>query len=73
MGFDTKNTARVGRGQTGLAAGLPGNPIVYITGGLSGQDGTGFNPVSKATMVAENVRAETSDTLKRRAVGFRGL
>ena len=73
MGFDTKNTARVGGGNTGLSPGLPGNPISYITGNLSGQDGTGFEPVGKQVLKNENFRAETSDTLKRRTVGFRGL
>lgn len=72
MGTDTKKAAGVGGGYGGRT-GSPKAAVRYITGGMVGQDGTGFEPVQKANQVAQNIRAELSDTLQRRKAGFRGL
>lgn len=70
MGTDTKNLARVGGGFHGMGS-LP-KQIIFRTG-LLGQDGTGLQVYQKVNIVNSNNRIETSDTLKRRKQGYRGL
>lgn len=70
MGTDTKRLAGVGGGFHGLSN-LP-KQIAFITG-LLGEDGTGLQVYQKANMINTNNRIETSDTLKRRKQGYRGL
>ena len=74
MSESSKRAAAVGGGYNGKTGNM-GNPFSYITGGLLGQDGTGFSVDGKGkqNFIAENIRTETSDTLKRRQAGFRGL
>lgn len=74
MSESSKKAARVNGGYNGKT-GYMGEKTSYITGGLLGQDGTGFSVDGKGkeNFVAQNIRADTSDTLKRRQTGFRGL
>lgn len=74
MSESSKRAAAVNGGYGGKT-GTMGNQLSYITGGLLGQDGTGFSVDGKGkeNFVAQNIRADTSDTLKRRKEGFRGL
>lgn len=71
MSENSKRTSGVKGGYSGRES-MP--KIIRFAGqGFLGQDSISPRLEHRANQVSQNVRAETSDTLKRRKVGFRGI
>lgn len=63
MSESSKKIGNVGRGHTGNEN---PNPLFNFRTNLVGQDGTDYEVISKPNYVAENTRASTPDSIRRR-------